>query len=122
MPIRSGVDVKGPVPVAVASEWGLTDGSGKKARLAVFGNATFFSNQFTTGQMGSFGNIDLALNTFGWLAEQENKISIHPKEEDNRVLNITSVSNMLMVVVVLIILPASVLLAGFLAWYRRRSL
>ncbi|HTA75773.1 MAG TPA: GldG family protein, partial [bacterium] len=115
---HAGVDVKGPISVAVASEFILSDGSNKKARLAVFGNSTFFANQYAT----TLGNLDLALNTFGWMAEQENKITIHPKEEENRTLNINNVSAMLMVVVVIILIPLAALVMGFVVWLRRRSI
>jgi ABC-type uncharacterized transport system involved in gliding motility auxiliary subunit len=115
---HQGVDVKGPVPMAVVSEWLLTDGSGKKARLAVYGNSNFFSNQFS----GTFGNLDLALNTFGWLAEQENKISIHPKEEENRILTLTNVSASFILYLTVFIIPLGALFAGFMVWFRRRSI
>ncbi len=115
---HAGVDVKGPIPVAVASELVLSDGSNKKARVAVFGNSTFFANQYAT----TLGNLDLALNTFGWMAEQENKITIHPKEEESRMLNISNVSAMLLVVVVIILIPLAALVMGFVVWYRRRSI
>jgi ABC-type uncharacterized transport system involved in gliding motility auxiliary subunit len=68
------------------------------------------------------GNADLALNTFGWMAEQENKISIHPKEEDERILNISNVSNMLIICVAIILIPLAALIAGFVVWFRRRSI
>jgi len=113
-----GIDVKGPIPIAVASEFDLTDGSNKKARLVVYGNSLFFSNQFAT----TLGNADLALNTFGWMAEQENKISIHPKEEDERILNISNVSIMLIICVAIILIPLAALIAGFVVWFRRRSI
>ncbi len=113
-----GVDIKGPIPVAVASEYPLTDGSNKRARVVVYGNTTFFSNQFSS----TLGNLDLALNTFAWLGEQENKVSIHPKEEDNRTLTLSNVSAMLIVVVTIILMPLGALVAGFVVWFRRRSI
>jgi len=113
-----GVDVKGPIPVAVASEYALTDGSNKKARVVVYGTSNFFSNQFAS----TLGNLDLALNTFAWLGEQENKVSIHPKEEENRTLNLSNVSAMLVVVVTIILMPLGALVAGFIVWFRRRSI
>ncbi len=113
-----GVDAKGPISMAIACEWLLPDGSGKKSRLVVFGNSTFFSNQF----VGTLGNLDMALNTFGWLAEQENKISIHPKEEENRSLTLTNVSMSFIFYIAVIIIPLGALIAGFVIWYRRRSI
>lgn len=113
-----GVDIKGPIPIAVASEYVLPDGSNKRARVVVYGNTIFFSNQFSS----TLGNLDLGLNTFAWLGEQENKVSIHPKEEDNRVLNLSNVSAMLIVVVTIILMPLGALVAGFVVWFRRRSI
>jgi ABC-type uncharacterized transport system involved in gliding motility auxiliary subunit len=115
---QAGKDVKGPIPMAVASEWTLPDGSGKKARLAVFGTSLFLTNQFG----GTLGNLDLAANAFGWLAEQENKISIHPKEDEARLLTLNNVNVNVVFYLTVIIIPLGSLVAGTLVWFRRRSI
>lgn len=110
-------DLKGPVPMAMACEWTPADTS-KKTRLVVYGNSNFFTNQFLNGP----GNLDLGLNSFSWVAGEENKISIHPKEDDMRVLNLSNVGANLVYYLAVWIMPLSVLAIGGLIWYRRRSL
>ncbi len=115
---HAGIDTKGPVPLAIASELALPDSPDKKTRVVVYGGANFLSNQFLQAP----GNGDVGLNTFSWVAEQENKISIHPKEDDNRVVNLTTVSAAVMLYVAVFIIPLGTLLIGGIVWYRRRSL
>jgi ABC-type uncharacterized transport system involved in gliding motility auxiliary subunit len=112
-----GIDTKGPVPLAIACELTLSDNPTKKTRVVVYGSSTFLSNQ--TQQ---YGNPDLALNTFSWVAEEENKISIHPREDEARVLNLTNVSVSLMFWFCVVVIPLATLLTGGVLWWRRRSL
>ena len=39
------------------------------------------------------GNRDLFMNTIGWLSQQENLISIRPKEPDDRRVTMTAASS-----------------------------
>jgi ABC-type uncharacterized transport system involved in gliding motility auxiliary subunit len=110
-------DLKGPVPVAMACEWTPADAS-KKTRVVVYGNSNFFTNQL----FGMYGNLDVGLNTFSWAAGEENKITIHPKEEDMRVLALTNVGANLVYYLAVWIMPLAVLAIGGFIWYRRRSL
>ena len=114
----AGVDTKGPVTLAVACEWSPADNPSKKVRLVVFGNSNFFTNQFLQGP----GNLDMSLNIFSWAAVEENKISIHPKEDDLRAMNLTNVSANLIKYITVWMMPLAVLAAGTLIWYRRRSM
>jgi hypothetical protein len=114
----AGIDTKGPVPMAIACELASPANSAKNTRLVVYGNSNFFTNQFLQGP----GNLDVGLNTFSWAAVEENKISIHPKEEDVRVLNLSNVTANLIYYLSVWIMPMAILVMGGLIWYRRRSL
>jgi len=111
-------DTKGPAPMAIACEWTPPDHPDKKVRVVVYGDSNFFTNQFLQGP----GNLDVALNTFSWAAVEENKITIHPKEEDMRVLNLSNVTANLIYYLAVWIMPLSILIMGGIIWYRRRSL
>ena len=111
-------DTKGPVPLAMACELTLPDNPAKKARVVVYGGSNFLTNNFLQAP----GNGDLGVNTLSWAAEEENKISIHPKEDEARIVNLTSVSANIMFYLPVILIPAGTLLLGILVWYRRRSL
>lgn len=82
-PPRAGPeDLRGPVDLAVASEAPVSVYGGKgeaKARLLVIGSAMLFSNQAIVG----FNNQDFAVNGVRWLADEEQRIAIAPKPQEN---------------------------------------
>jgi ABC-type uncharacterized transport system involved in gliding motility auxiliary subunit len=72
-----GVDVPGPVTVAVAVEEGTAPSLGvdiRPARLVVVGDADFLSNGGLSG-----ANEDLFLNGMNWLLDREYLLSIAPR-------------------------------------------
>jgi ABC-type uncharacterized transport system involved in gliding motility auxiliary subunit len=88
-----------------------------EGRMVVFGDADFADNQFEKAG----GNSDLFLNAVNWLASQEARITIRPKqreasrlvltEEDARFLNLFSMNG----------LPMLVLAIGLSVWLVRRA-
>jgi len=62
-------DPKGPLAVAAVATLA-------KARIVVYGTSNLAANQFLNIQ----GNRDFFLNTVSWLAEEEDQISIRPKD------------------------------------------
>jgi len=115
---RPGVDTKGPVTMAMAFEWAVSTDASKKARVVVFGNSNLITNQFLQGP----ANLDVGLNTFSWVAQEENKISIHPKEDDMRVMNLSNVGASFIYYLTVWVMPIAILALGGWVWYRRRSL
>jgi ABC-type uncharacterized transport system involved in gliding motility auxiliary subunit len=106
-----------------ACEWtppveGASNTQTAKARLVVYGSSTFLTNALGTAP----GNMDLGTNTFNWAAMQENKISIRPKQDDQRTLNFTNVGANFVRVLVIFLLPLGILGMGAYLWYRRRSI
>ena len=128
-------DIKGPVPVAVVSiraipteeKKNLESGNKKKssgdiknikkAYLTVIGDSDFAGNQY----FNFSGNGDLFLNIASFLAEEENLISIRPKERKNSPLSITSDQGMLILMLGLLT-PSLVIFIGVRTWWRRRRL
>ena len=102
-------DIKGP-PIAVV----ITK---DKARIVVYGTSNFASNQFLNLQ----GNRDLFLNTVSWLAEQEDQISIRPKETKSTPVFLTAQQGWLVFLLPVVVLPAIVLAGGVVAAVRRRA-
>jgi ABC-type uncharacterized transport system involved in gliding motility auxiliary subunit len=102
-------DIKGPSVAVVVTK--------DKARLVVFGTSNFASNQFLNLQ----GNRDLFLNTVSWLAEQEDQISIRPKETKSTPVFLTAQQGWLMFLLPVVVLPAVVLAGGVVAAVRRRA-
>jgi gliding motility-associatede transport system auxiliary component len=87
-----------------------------ESRLAVFGDSDFVSNGF----LGIPGNRDLFLNTVNWLAQQENLISIRPKDPEDRRVSLTADQAKLIFWLAIVIIPGFILAAGVQTWWRRR--
>lgn len=115
---RKGLDTQGPVTLGMTCEWNNSDSPPKKGRLVVYGGSNFLTNNMLLAP----ANSDLGINTFSWAAEKENRISIHPKEDDIRVINMTNVGANIMFYLCVWIIPFATLITGGVVWYRRRSL
>jgi ABC-type uncharacterized transport system involved in gliding motility, auxiliary component len=125
-------DKAGPVTLAAAVSAAATDApapaptpgdSPKPAdapkpetRVVVFGDSDFVTN----GYLGIPGNRDLFLNSVNWLAQQENLISIRPKDPEDRRVTLTSDQAKLIFWLSILIIPGLILAAGVQTWWRRR--
>jgi len=119
-------DKKGPVGIAAAVSVAATSSGAPAAlgdtpekaetRVVVFGDSDFVAN----AGLGIQGNRDLFLNTLGWLSQQENLISIRPKEADDRRLTLTATQQQNIMWLSLIIIPGFIFGSGVYTWWRRR--
>lgn len=110
---NEGVDPIGPLTLAVSAENAVSG-----ARLIVFGEADFVTNQAFNFQ----GNGDLVLNSTNWAAEQESLISIAPKQQTTRILVPPSQLTMrLMTIIVVWLPPLAVAGLGLAVWLQRRK-
>lgn len=103
-------DPRGPLTVAVVA-------TKDKARLVVYGTSHLAANQFLNLQ----GNRDFFLNTVSWLAEEEDLISIRPKETRQTPVFLTSLQARAVFLIPVVVLPGLVLLGGVVALIRRRA-
>jgi ABC-type uncharacterized transport system involved in gliding motility auxiliary subunit len=121
----------GPLPVAVvatiepqpgakaeSTSDGPDDKKAAKSRIVVVGTADFASNQF----LGAQGNRDFFLNVVSWLAEQEDLISIRPKDTRQNPIILTSAQSNLVLWLPLAVLPGVVLIGGIMVVAHRRRL
>jgi gliding motility-associatede transport system auxiliary component len=117
-------DKKGPVSIAAAVSAGGPNPAAKpgdegpkpETRVAVFGDSDFASNY----ALGIQGNRDLFMNTVGWLSQQENLISIRPKEPEDRRITMTATQQSNAVWLSLVIIPGFIFFLGAYSWWRRR--
>ncbi len=117
-------EVRGPLTIAVAATRRVaasaSDSSAtahtKKSRLVIFGDSDFAANYLFDFQK----NGDLFLNALSWLAEEEDLISIRPKDPEDRRLNLTSAGSKLVLFVSVFLLPLASFMAA-IAVYRRRK-
>ena len=87
-----------------------------EARLAVFGDSDFAAN----GSLGIQGNRDLVLNAINWLAEQENLISIRPREPEDRRITVTADQQFRIFMASIFLIPGVIVGTGVYTWWRRR--
>lgn len=111
--LNPGVDAAGPLPVAVSVERTAPNG---KARLIVYGNARFATDRYVQ----SGGNLDLFVNAVNWLVEDEELISIRPRQTSQEILYIPTTDARLLAILVAVGMPLLALVLGGLVWWRRR--
>ncbi|MCZ6512930.1 MAG: Gldg family protein [Nitrospinae bacterium] len=133
-----GIDLQGPVPVAVVSSKEIIPAdrvepnpdappdaqpsgppaSVNKAHLVVVGDSDFAGNQY----FSLYGNGDFFLNAASWLAKEENLISIRPRKRKWSPITLTETQGNLTFILGIIVFPGLVILTGFRVWWKRRSL
>jgi ABC-type uncharacterized transport system involved in gliding motility auxiliary subunit len=119
-PISLAAAVSAPVATPVATTTPKADDKSDapkpETRLAAYGDSDFASN----GALGIQGNRDLFMNTIGWLSQQENLISIRPKEADDRRITMTQAQQINLNWISLLIIPGMIFGSGVYSWWRRR--
>ena len=103
-------DTKGPLSVAVVA-------TKDKARLVVYGTSNLAANQFLNLQ----GNRDFFLNTVSWLAEEEDQITVRPKDSRQNPIFLSARQGQLVFWLPVVVLPGLVLAGGVIAVIRRRA-
>jgi len=110
----------GPLPVAMAATRPAA-GEGEKrspqARLLVTGDGEFFGNQY----LQLLGNYDFFLNGVGWLAEQEDRLTIRPRGREGTRLFLSAAQVSTIKFLTIDALPVALLGLGLAVWLVRRS-
>jgi ABC-type uncharacterized transport system involved in gliding motility auxiliary subunit len=121
-------DKAGPVTLAAAVSAPVTDAPDApkdenaeapprpETRVVVFGDSDFAAN----GWLGIPGNRDLFMNSINWLAQQENLISIRPRDPKDTRMTLTADQQRRIFWVTVIVIPGLILLGGVQTWWRRR--
>ena len=121
-PITLAAAVSAPAPNAPAPaaanppEPNKSEPPKPETRIVVFGDSDFASNRY----LGIPGNRDLFLNSINWLAQQENLISIRPRDPQNQRITLTADQHRRINWITMAIIPGLILLAGIQTWWRRR--
>jgi gliding motility-associatede transport system auxiliary component len=113
--VQRGEDEKGgPMPVAMAAE--KAEG-GKRARVVVAGDADFALN----GLVGALGNRDFFVDAVGWLAEDDDRITIRPRSRDTAVVFLSQAQAVTLAVISVDVVPVLLLGLGLAVWLARRG-
>ena len=119
-------DKKGPISIAAAvsadasaappAKPGEKEPPKPQTRVVVFGDSDFAANS----ALGLPGNKDLFMNVVGWLSQQENLISIRPKDPEDRRITLTSTQQANITWLSLLIVPGAIFGTGIYSWWKRR--
>src|SRR5262249_29044300 len=120
-------DKKGPITIAsaVSADAAATPKTDEKpgesapkpqSRVVVFGDSDYAAN----ATLGLPGNRDLFMNVVGWLSQQENLISIRPKDPQDRRITLTSTQQANINWLTLLVIPVAIFSTGVYTWWRRR--
>jgi len=108
-------DKKGPFTLAAAGTYD-TGKPNNQGRFVVVGDSRWASNSFLRFN----GNRNLALNMMNWLSSDEDLISIRPKEQEDRRINLTRAQFLMVRSVSQFLLPLIVIIGGVMVWAKRR--
>jgi ABC-type uncharacterized transport system involved in gliding motility auxiliary subunit len=116
-------DKAGPISLAVVvtikpNDMDAPSEEKPEGRIAVFGDSDFISNSY----YHLSGNGNFFLNTANWLTEEADLISIQPKTQSPRTIQLSPSQGKLIFFVSVILLPLIVMITGIFIWTRRRSL
>jgi ABC-type uncharacterized transport system involved in gliding motility auxiliary subunit len=120
-------DIEGPVaiftvaektadnPNQVEDKYGVGT-SDVKTRLAVIGDSDFATNAHFQNQ----GNGNLFMNTINWLAEEEDLISVRPKDPEDRRLSLTQKQSRTILYLGVLMLPLLIFVTGIFVYTKRK--
>ena len=119
-------DRKGPITIALTLAMDAPDAPAAatadsalpkpQMRVVVVGDSDFGSN----AAVGVQGNSDLFVNMNNWLTQQEDLISIHPRDEGDRRLTLNAAQQRNITLISLLLLPGAILGTGIYTWWQRR--
>jgi len=124
---NDGLDKMGPISVLAVAEKDAANpvakenkyelGTGQvKTRIAVFGDADFAGNSYIKVQ----GNNDLFMNTISWLAEEEDLISVRPRDPEDRRLNLSKKQSRIILYLGVLLLPVLIFVTGIVVYVKRK--
>ena len=92
------------------------DNAAVEGRFVVVGSSDWIANY----ALGFGGNKDLFLNMVNWLTNDEELISIRPKDPEDRRIQLTKAEMLMVRAVSQFVIPLGVIALGLMVWWRRR--
>ena len=83
----------------------------------VVGDSDFITNSLVGAPVA---NLDLFVNMVNWIAEDEDLISIRPREPEDRRIFLNAQQQKNVAYLSLLVIPGLVLVAGISVWWGRR--
>jgi ABC-type uncharacterized transport system involved in gliding motility auxiliary subunit len=110
-------DTPGPHPIAVSVIERDFAANEEISRLVVVGDLHFIA-----GVERVNGNLDFLMNSFGWLEDQQEVLSIRPKLTLQFPMQTTGLQKLVFAALFVVVIPLGILGAGVIVWLRRRHL
>jgi len=111
-----GVDQPGPLTLlATVDAPAEGDDPDVRTRMVLVGDSDFVSNEYLVQ-----GNAGVFLNSVNWLAEEEDLIAIGPEPPEQRQIFLSAIQTSTLFFISVILIPVTLLGAGFVVWLRRR--
>ncbi|HEY9707439.1 MAG TPA: Gldg family protein, partial [Oculatellaceae cyanobacterium] len=108
-----------PTTSPSAANGGKTDNKTSESRLVVYGNSNFATNELFV--QPTVLNSDILMNSVSWLSKRDDQaLSIRPKEQKNRRINLTSALAGILGWTALLIVPLIGFTTAGAIWWRRR--
>ncbi|BAW79918.1 ABC transporter [Candidatus Nitrosoglobus terrae] len=86
-------------------------------RVVIIGDGDFISNS----HLGNGSNLDLGLSLINWLTHEDRLITVPARIRPDTTLQLSPAASSAIGIIFLFILPAALLGAGILIWWRRRQ-
>ncbi len=110
---------EGPLYVSVAGirTKEQPDGTKKRSRFVIVGDADFITNE----RISIGGHINFLLNSLAWLTEHDELIAIRPSAKEDKPIVLSSLQRRWLVWCSVMLTPQIVLIAGILVYFIRRK-
>lgn len=112
----TSAQARGPIGLGMAATIPRGDDA-PPARLVVVGDSDFIANELAAAPLS---NADLFLNMVNWVAQDEELISIRPREPEERTVRLNDQQLRNVFFLSLFILPGVVVITGVSLWWGRR--
>ncbi|RDU23759.1 GldG family protein [Anaerosacchariphilus polymeriproducens] len=113
--VQEDSDETGTFNVAAAATKKLKD---KESHLIYLASSKFFVDDIN--QLVAGANEDFAINGLSWMCEHESGIAIHSKSLDTQKLVLSAGQVNFWSLLLMIVIPITVIIAGIVVWLRRR--
>ena len=115
---NKGEDLVGPLSIGMALQRQIQLNKEKTSqRIVIIGDTDFIANN----KLGNGANLDLIINTFNWLTQNNKLISIAPKNAPDQQLNLSAPIAAIFGLVFLIALPLLFFITGAVTWFKRHK-
>lgn len=95
------------------------EGASDTSKIVFFSSSAFLED--SVSELVSGANLDLFVNSIGYLCDRESSVSIHAKALSSSYLTVSSAASSFWALIVIAVIPGCFLIIGIVKWIRRRK-